>query len=815
MDIDLYEKQIILEKRMATLGLEKFRKIYQESLQGGRATDSSSVNRIMMSAIEPLEQAIEAFLQEVETKKVGRYHTAAKYLKDVESCVASYITLKTVLDGISTDQRLTSTAARLGRYIEVEQRSQHYAKHHPDLLYSAKKRMNRESSTRTGDRRYASLSSTYNHAEFEDGEEDGWERWQRRDHIVLGLKLIELSTGIFKVVTLKRAKRTETLIEPTKRFRAWLDALNTQCEVLLPEYLPCVIEPKDWEDLEGGGYHTRAFAYPLGLVKTRSREHKKLLKQADLTLVYEAVNAVQRTAWRVNTRILEVANHLIAQGNGLAGLPEDDHQTPPRPDDYETNEDAKKAWRAACRHVYDKNASLTGQRIGAYKTLNMAREFADYEAIYFPHQLDFRGRIYPVVSYLQPQGTDLAKGLLEFSEGDPITDDEARDWLAIHGANCWGLDKVAFRERLQWVRENEQRIMEAADEPLDNLWWAEADSPFCFLAWCVEWHALLQAEQRGEVFISKIPVAMDGSCNGLQHYSAMLRDPVAGKAVNLLPSDAPQDIYATVAQRVTARLEAALVGEDEEAASMAAKWLEFGICRKITKRPVMVLPYGGTFSSCMDYVYEAVLERGNAPYPIIELRKAASWLASHVWVAIGEVVISARLAMDWLKKTARLAVTNGSFLAWEAPTGFPVYQFYPHREERRIDTALFGARFQPRYFEDKPDIPDKVRQTGGVAPNFVHSLDASALAFTVVEAHRQGMTKFAMIHDSYGTTAAQTARLAAILRDQFIKMYENLEALELFFHATVPDEAHKDIPPRPFIGGLDLNEIRASPYFFA
>ena len=41
----------------------------------------------------------------------------------------------------------------------------------------------------------------------------------------------------------------------------------------------------------------------------------------------------------------------------------------------------------------------------------------------------------------------------------------------------------------------------------------------------------------------RLPVHMDGSCNGLQHYAALGRDEAGGRAVNLLPSDAPQDVY--------------------------------------------------------------------------------------------------------------------------------------------------------------------------------------------------------------------------------------------------------------------------------
>lgn len=44
-------------------------------------------------------------------------------------------------------------------------------------------------------------------------------------------------------------------------------------------------------------------------------------------------------------------------------------------------------------------------------------------------------------------------------------------------------------------------------------------------------------------YMSHLPVHMDGSCNGLQHYAALGRDEAGGKAVNLLPSDKPQDVY--------------------------------------------------------------------------------------------------------------------------------------------------------------------------------------------------------------------------------------------------------------------------------
>jgi hypothetical protein len=92
----------------------------------------------------------------------------------------------------------------------------------------------------------------------------------------------------------------------------------------------------------------------------------------------------------------------------------------------------------------------------------------------------------------------------------------------------------------------------------------------------------------------------------------MLRDPVGGAATNLVPAERPQDIYGKVAEQVTKRLQETVyvdhtgdytaMGPERDMIPYAHKWLDFGIDRKITKRPVMVLPYGGTFTSCRGYV---------------------------------------------------------------------------------------------------------------------------------------------------------------------------------------------------------------------
>ena len=98
--------------------------------------------------------------------------------------------------------------------------------------------------------------------------------------------------------------------------------------------------------------------------------------------------------------------------------------------------------------------------------------------------MDFRGRLYPIPVLLQPQGSDLAKGLLHFSVGKPV-DANSIKWLQIHGANMYGFDKENYDRRIKWIEDRTDEIKQYAENPILNRGWAEADKPFQFLAFCL------------------------------------------------------------------------------------------------------------------------------------------------------------------------------------------------------------------------------------------------------------------------------------------------------------------------------------------
>ena len=66
------------------------------------------------------------------------------------------------------------------------------------------------------------------------------------------------------------------------------------------------------------------------------------------------------------------------------------------------------------------------------------------QTIYFPMNLDFRGRVYPIPPHLNHLGNDLCRGLLSFARKKPLGE-RGLFWLKIQVANLYGNDKVRIR----------------------------------------------------------------------------------------------------------------------------------------------------------------------------------------------------------------------------------------------------------------------------------------------------------------------------------------------------------------------------------
>jgi len=606
--------------------------------------------------------------------------------------------------------------------------------------------------------------------------------------------------------------RSKVKIIPADWLLEWLRAQTLEGN-MLASYNTALIElPKPWTTLYSGGFHSDRLQTDFIKTSVDLSEFSYI----GMKKTIDSVNKLQETAWEINPDVLEVMQYAFINKLSWGKLPSplEIASVPyPFPDSSRSdlNEDqlaTVKAWATHKCLQHDEFHSEVSRYLSLNRVLNEAKRFKQYSKIYFAYQVDFRGRIYPIAANLHPQGAKFVKPLLRFADGKVITTDLGKKYLALQGANTYGKDKLRLDEKYQWVIKNEAEIFRSAQDPITEEFWKQADEPWSFLAFCFEWKAY---RQNPLTFTSKLPIALDGSCNGLQHLSAMMLDEVGGKEVNLTANINKEDIYMAVKKVADARLL-------EDGSDMAKRLLSFGIDRSTCKRPVMIVPYAGTQSACRQYITNDFEERGGRNEFKEDFDKAVTLATGAVWGAIGDVVLKGREVMGWFKKAAREAVkaSPDASLFWFTPNGFKVIQKRVKQREVLYQTSLgelIPVRLSIR-LKVETDLVDIAGHCSSVSPNFIHSLDACALQNTVLLAAESDITSLAMIHDSYGTHAADTEHLAYMIRKSFFDIYNENEVMNQWIQAQ-PKVARDLFPELPTKGTLDLSEVFNSEHFFA
>jgi DNA-directed RNA polymerase, mitochondrial len=303
--------------------------------------------------------------------------------------------------------------------------------------------------------------------------------------------------------------------------------------------------------------------------------------------------------------------------------------------------------------------------------------------------------------------------------------------------------------------------------------------------------------------VSHLPVPLDGTCNGVQHLSAMGRDPVGARATNLTASPERHDIYAEVAKAVAAMVNDDALKGDECALSWVGK-----VTRSVVKRAVMTTPYGVTARGIRDQLIHDKHVDGEREYR----NKRADYLRDKIVDALSQTVTMAKDIMAWLQAVARELARHQKPFDFTTPTGNRIRQSYYVLTRRTVQTLLGELVL---WGEEKRAGIDPRKQTLAAAPNVIHAFDAAHLVATVNACAAQGIDSFSMIHDSYGTPAADTTRLNAVLRAYFVQQYAGidwLERIEAEARAACPEA---DIPPRPALGTFDVAEVLQSPFFFS
>lgn len=578
----------------------------------------------------------------------------------------------------------------------------------------------------------------------------------------------------------KRALKHVDVLFLSKRCMDHVEEFQSSLKYAAPAFGPAVVPPLPYRQGSIGGWYTPDMQrrHP-----TLVRGHPASRREQDSPVVLSAVNRLQATRWRVNSRVLKTlqeARRAHAGASLWGGVIEDLLAPSEAVGAAAMREYA--AWFKAKRRIASKRKRVA-------HAMAMAKAYAPYEELYFVWFLDTRGRMYPFASGISPQGADMERGLLELVTGAKMTPCNER-WFWLEGAGLWGhgRDKAPLDERIRWCKGETNTWAAIARDPVADTRWMEAEKPVQFLAWVLDLGAWLKDREH----LIRVPITSDATCSGLQHLAALSRDENLAYHVNVLPSDKRQDAYLFVQRGVMEEL-ARTPGDS------ANRLLMHGVPRSWVKPGVMNYSYGVTQRRYSQVVAEDYMdtEARHVFTEQVQMQDAAL-LGKLVWASLGHMLAGAANVKAWLQDAARRGSASAT-LEWITPSGFRAAQSYYAPAEKRVRTAVLGMRQVRILFEsDAPAPRDAIR---AFPANYVHSMDASHAHLTAAAMPEDA--PLVMVHDSFGTNLEYAETLSKVLRQQFALMYAESPLLKL---------TSKGPPPQ---GELQPAAVIDSPYFFS
>lgn len=869
-------------------GAQQARKRNNEAKDKGHYDRTDGARRALLALVPKMADGIRQWLRHVSNEiRKGANHQAVRRtsngtlvpleyykIKQMDPDECAYLTLRILCNvsalAVSDKQPgLLTVLKSVGRDIEHQLHMQELEANCPALFRDVEKELRKEHAT-----------SIYREKRFryllrDMAKKGATERdlWPENTVIAVGKRLVEIAlfhTGAFELdnaMTFGANGRpsTQKVLKYTEDTRKKITDATYQSEINTPLSLPTLIPPRRWTRMRRGGYVT-PWVNQRTMIRFAQDSYDRranILAEFDavaMDQVYAALNAMQETPWSLNKRVYEVAKFAYEHDwSGIESLKMPRREAIPLPERPSgIPEKAKleklnaydqkrmKLWRRACHKVHKLNKKAPAYNTIVGSILNISSWLAEKEEFYFPHSLDFRGRTYPIPAFLHPQGIDLARGLLKYGPGaaKPLGEEGAY-WLAIELANRCGLDKKTMQERLDYVRKNKKLWLAIAADPIHDRRWTDFDEPWQALAAIFEWVGYLTF---GPSYPCALVVRVDGTCNGIQHLAALARDPDAGRAVNLIPGEGPQDIYAEVAYSLFEKLCRIEAGGGDEG-SKASFWLEKAANKKaqtfprsLTKRQVMIMPYGGKLQAYFKYAREWVDENklDDALDALKEIDEKLPGRTLHtlcktMWDAVTHRLPGPIAVMEWLQGIEKVMSARGLPIYWQLPSGFLVRQFYGAPVKKRLERKIGGESI--RMWTSKRSLKLSTKeQHQGIAPNFVHSLDACVLHLAICIAIARGVTNITAIHDAYGTVPADMAIMQSAIREAFVMLHEQ-DPLTMFYtscrnslmvhiaategrsleddYEEIAEEAERLLGASFPRGTLDIREVLNSEYFFS
>jgi DNA-directed RNA polymerase len=241
------EDQYQLEYEMVQEGIRRYQRNNDKMSSKGIESKTTYGRMMIASVVQEVSKGV-AKLQSTTT---SNRDIARKKLKNMNADQVAYLALITVIDGISKRYTLMKVARGVGMFIEDQARLQVWLEAEGKIAENIIRQANEKSgrgSKRTG------LIHKMNKDGYKDTE------WTNEERIHVGLRMVDIIIQTTGIIAIKRQKtsrnKTTTFVEATPETLEWIQKSNEAGMTKRPRYSPCIIPPRDWEGLFGGGYHS-------------------------------------------------------------------------------------------------------------------------------------------------------------------------------------------------------------------------------------------------------------------------------------------------------------------------------------------------------------------------------------------------------------------------------------------------------------------------------------------------------------------------------------------------------------------------------
>ena len=640
---------------------------------------------------------------------------------------------------------------------------------------------------------------------------DGIQSWSKKQTLYLGTCLLNVAKA-HKVITVekksyKQSGKTRSFNEISIDPNIMLELIRRHefYQFLRLLYRPMLVPPIP---------HTLEISGGCLMLDRRKPTVGGISKASQPCL--DAINALQSTEWAVNDRVLEVMTTVYERNSVECNMPAYNFEefTFLRPFPEEGTPEEKFSWKKDKEEQYSTWYKEVQKRAQMEIRLTLAGKLSKTKFFYHAYTMDFRGRAYTTTEMLSPQSGDFDRGLIEFASSCAVTR-EGLYWLMVHVANCFdgvdfgngpSNDKAPFDERVLWAKSNIKNFRKISDDPYKNNSWMDnvttkKNSSFQRLAAAFD---LIKALDTG---YSSIPVQLDGSCNGSQHWSAIMRDSDLASKVNVAPTVIPGDLYQVVADVATTLCKT----EENKWREIFYAYWDKRIPRKVVKRSTMCDAYGITDHGIRRYCRE----EGHLNWVEDPSGKtqAINELALIIRESLDGALKSANEGKVFLQDLTELCTTRGKHATWITPTGFKVINRYTMERIKVLDTHLYrNSRLQLSMVEDTKN-PAVSLAIQAVSPNYIHSIDAAHLILTVLCMVDEGVKSFSTIHDSYGCHCSYVPLMRKALTETFYEIHK--EPLLFKFKQDIEDVIGDTGRSVPAQGDFDITQVRDSHYLFS